>query len=67
MKQRELIDYCNTRDDSGVAFGFRDSPCKSCEHPKECYAYFCKYGNPPSCDDFFHPERYTNEEVIVNE
>ena len=59
MTQKELIDYCNSKPWHHCMNG-----CPYDE--KECEAYCKKYNSDvPSSDDYFHPERYTDEEIIV--
>lgn len=57
MKQRELIDYCN----STPWFHCNDG----CPYDKECDAYLNKYGELPCFEDDFAPERYTDEEIVM--
>ena len=56
MKQRELIDYCTSRE---------SSVCNSCPHDKECDAYLDKFHTIPYWEKKLHPERYTNAEIVM--
>ena len=59
MTQKKLIDYCN-----GTPWNHCMNGCPY--DLKECAAYGLKYnGSIPIFDDFYHPERYTDEELVL--
>lgn len=58
MTQKELIDFCTSR----------ESPvCNSCPHDKECDAYLDKFRTIPFQEKKLHPERYTDEEIVMED
>jgi len=56
MKQRELIDFCTSRE---------RPMCDWCPHDKECDAYLDKFHTIPFQEKKLHPERYTDEEIVM--
>ena len=56
MTQKKLIDYCS---------GHESSMCNSCPYDKECDAYLDKFRTIPSQEKKLHPERYTDEEIVM--
>ena len=60
MTQRELINYCNN--------ALTDHCHTGCPYIyAECAAYKAKYdGELPLNEDLYNPERYTDEELIIN-
>lgn len=56
MTQKKLIDYCS---------GHESSVCNSCPHDKECDAYLDKFHTIPFQEKKLHPERYTDEEIVM--
>ena len=61
MTQKKLIDYCNS------------TPWHHCMNGcpyenKECDAYGRKYNcNTPAYDNDLHPERYTDDEIVMED
>lgn len=58
MTNKELIDYC-----TGVESALCGRRCPY--EDKECDAYFDKYKSVPFYEAKFHPERYTDEVIIL--
>lgn len=58
MKQMELIDFCTRR---------ASSACSICSHDKECDAYLDKFHTIPFQEKKLHPERYTDEEIVMED
>jgi len=59
VTNRDLIDFCN---DMGLS-------CKTenCEYYEECNAYESIYGDTPFTEDTLHPDRYTDEVIVIEE
>lgn len=60
MTHKELIDYCNSADANHCIEG--------CPYDqKECAAFIVKTKKLPYAEDYFHPELYTDEEIVIEE
>ncbi len=59
VTNRDLIDFCN--DMGGL--------CKveNCPYFEECNTYESTYGYIPFAENTFHPERYTDEVIVIEE
>ena len=58
MTQKKLIDYCS---------GHESSVCNICPHDKECDAYLDKFHTIPFQEKKLHPERYTDDEIVMED
>lgn len=59
VTNKDLTDFCN---DMGGLCERND-----CEYYKECNAYENIYGDIPFAEDILHPDRYTDEVIVVEE
>lgn len=57
MTQKKLIDYCSRP----------SNRCDVCPYDAECDVYIDMYGTTPACEERDHPERYTDEEIVMED
>jgi len=60
VTNRDLIDFCN---DMGEGL----CEAKNCNYFEECNAYESIHGHIPFKENTFHPERYTDEVIVIEE
>lgn len=59
VTNRDLIDFCN--DMGGLC------RVENCEYYEECNTYESTYGYIPFAEDTLHPDRYTDEVIVIEE
>lgn len=59
VTNKDLTDFCN--DMGGLC------ERKNCEYYEECNAYENTYGDIPFAEDTLHPDRYTDEVIVIEE
>lgn len=59
ITNKELIDFCN--DMGGLC------ATKNCAYYEECNTYESTYGYIPFAENTLHPERYTDEVIVIEE
>ena len=57
ITNKDLIDFCNDMGESCEA--------KNCEYYEECNEYESIHGYIPLAEDTLHPERYTDEVIVI--